>query len=178
MFLPQKTEQGALNCFFRRCFTQSLSISEAFQVNIKTTGTPTVVKLTPLTPNEMTNTFIFMVLFTKVHSEVRKWRKSSFFVDFEKKSQGLRSRKIAQKYPILNPLASPEAWDNSPPGVSWFCTSRGPLRSPKLRLKQKSVHKCASMGLFSRIFTLSLLRKIFRNVFGGWSCLYLRHIAS
>ena len=119
-------------------FTQSLSISEASQVNISAIGTPTVVKLTPLTPSEMTNTFIFMVLFTKVHSEVRKWRKSSFFVDFAKKSQRLRSRKITQKYPILNQLASPEAWDNSPTGVSWFCTCRGPLRSPKLWLKQKS----------------------------------------
>ena len=163
---------------FWRCFTQSLSISEAFRVNISTIGTPIVVKLSPLTPNEMTNTFIFMVQFIKVHSEVRKWRKLSFFVDFAQKSQRLKSCKIAQMYPILNPLASPEAWDNSPPGVSWFCTSRGPLRSPKLRLKQKSVQKCASTGLFSRILTLSLLRKIFRNVFGGWSCLYLRHIPS
>ena len=29
-------------------------------MNISTIGTPTVVKLTPLTPNEMANTFILM----------------------------------------------------------------------------------------------------------------------
>ena len=74
---------------------------ESSQVNISTIGTPTVVKLTPLTPNEMTNTFIFMVLSIKVHPEVRKCRKSSFFFDFAKKLQRFRSRKMAQKYPIL-----------------------------------------------------------------------------
>ena len=72
MFLPQKTEQGAVKRYFGAVFTQSLSISEASQVNISTIGTPTVVKLTLLTPIKMTNIFIFMVLFTKVHSEVRK----------------------------------------------------------------------------------------------------------
>ena len=72
MFLPQKTEQGAVKRYFGAVFTQSLSISEASQVNISTVGTPTVVKLTLLTPIKMTNIFIFMVLFTKVHSEVRK----------------------------------------------------------------------------------------------------------
>ena len=75
-------------------FTQSLSISEASQVNISAIGTPTVVKLTLLTPIKMTNIFIFMVLFTKVHSEVRKWRKSSFFVDFEKSRNACEAVKL------------------------------------------------------------------------------------
>ena len=55
-------------------------------MNISTIGTPTVVKLTPLTPNEMTNTFIFMVLFTKKHSEVRN-EENRHFLSILKKSR-------------------------------------------------------------------------------------------
>ena len=61
-------------------------------MNISTIGTPTAVKLTPLTPNEMTNTFIFMVQFREAacnQSQLFPFIHDKIFVWIQKKeSQG------------------------------------------------------------------------------------------